>query len=220
MSAASNPNPDVAKALIDAGADVNARNIVNHTALMCAAERNENPDVVRLLINAGASVNAKNHFEDTPFTLAVLVNQNPDVAKVISEAGANANARVSIHENTIKTLVANYPREVVEEMCNICKMETVLTWVAAFNTNASAVKELIDMGSDVNAKDYDGKTALMWAAQYNKNPDVIKLLLEAGADATVRDNSWKMAIDYFEARKDKDTFFGTTSYWAMHDLLY
>ena len=59
LAASNNTNPDVAKALIAAGADVNARINLGWTALFWAATLNTNPDVVKVLLAAGADKNAR-----------------------------------------------------------------------------------------------------------------------------------------------------------------
>ena len=49
-----NQNPQVTKAFIDAGADVNARDkILGFTPLVLAAGWNQNPEVIKLLLGAG-----------------------------------------------------------------------------------------------------------------------------------------------------------------------
>ena len=49
------------------------------------------------------------------------------------------------------------------------------------NGNTEAVKQLLEAGTDVNAKNNLGDTPLMWAARYGRT-ETIKLLLEKGAD--------------------------------------
>ena len=49
------------------------------------------------------------------------------------------------------------------------------------------VRQLIQDGADVNAKDEDGWTPLMLAAAHNSNPEVLKVLIEAGADVNAKD---------------------------------
>lgn len=52
---------------------------------------------------------------------------------------------------------------------------------AAKAGNASAVRELLESGADVNQQDKNGWTALNWAAG-GKHLETVKLLLEHGAD--------------------------------------
>ena len=56
---------------------------------------------------------------------------------------------------------------------------------AAQAGDTRAVKDLIDRGTDVNAKNYWGHTALMLAARYGYT-EIVKLLLEYGADANIQ----------------------------------
>ena len=58
-AAAFNSNPDVVKALISAGAKVNAKDKDGWTPLRAAAIKNSNPDVVKALISAGAKAKDK-----------------------------------------------------------------------------------------------------------------------------------------------------------------
>ena len=44
------------------------------------------------------------------------------------------------------------------------------------------VRERINNGADVNAKDKNGRTGLWYAVRYNNDPEVIKALIAAGAD--------------------------------------
>ena len=47
---------------------------------------------------------------------------------------------------------------------------------------AAQVREALDAGADVNARDEFGATALMHAAGNNEGPEVVAVLLNAGAD--------------------------------------
>ena len=78
-----NSNPDVVKALISAGAKVNAKTKDGLTPLHLAAYNNSNPDVVKALISAGAKVNAQVIIEARQMhnENSTPTNSNPDVVK-------------------------------------------------------------------------------------------------------------------------------------------
>ena len=57
------------KALLEAGADVHARDKVGGTPLHWAAKHNENPAIVEALLDAGANHHAKTKGGQTPLDL-------------------------------------------------------------------------------------------------------------------------------------------------------
>jgi hypothetical protein len=74
--------------LIDAGADLNARDDNGWTPLMVAA-RSETPEIVTLLIEAGADVNAMNDNGYTPLWFANPgFGSTPEIIKILKAAGA------------------------------------------------------------------------------------------------------------------------------------
>lgn len=81
--AAEDYNIDIASMLVDAGADVNAKNKNGDTPLHYASE-NRCTGIVELLIKAGANVNAKNNYDDTPLHICEYANVKP-----LIEAGAD-----------------------------------------------------------------------------------------------------------------------------------
>jgi len=78
---------DVAEILLEAGANVNAKDdIRGKTALHCAA-RNRHMDVARLLLEAGADVNARDGNGWTALHRA-SVNGHTEIANLLREYGA------------------------------------------------------------------------------------------------------------------------------------
>lgn len=62
-------------------------------------------------------------------------------------------------------------------------------WTAVRNGEAATIKELLDKGTDVNAKNEIGISAL-WIAAGKDNQEVIELLIKHGADVNARDLIW------------------------------
>jgi len=87
FAAMGNSNHGVIIALIQAGADIEARdNKHGFTPLLRAAGVSPNPEVIRALINGGANVNASAG-EFSPLKLASM-NPNPEVITTLIAAGA------------------------------------------------------------------------------------------------------------------------------------
>ncbi len=79
---------NVIQPLLDAGANVNARDIRQMTPLMLSvASETQDVDVVRLLLKAGADVNAKSSFGETPLDWANKFG-NRQVIAALTAAGA------------------------------------------------------------------------------------------------------------------------------------
>ena len=66
---------------------------------------------------------------------------------------------------------------------------------AIMKGNLEMVKQLIEIGEDVNAKSL-GKTPAMYAARYNK-ADILSLLIEKGADLSVKSDQEKQTAEEF-----------------------
>ena len=65
---------EVIQTLVDAGADINARNNDGETPLHNAATTNT-PEVIQALLDTGADINARNNDGDTPLDLAIKKRQ-------------------------------------------------------------------------------------------------------------------------------------------------
>ena len=160
----------VVRALLEAGAEVDARargfdaySGVANTPLHYAA-RNPDPVVVATLLEVGADVNARGRDGATPLHYAAW-NRNPAAAQLLLEAGAEVNAGGS---NGI----------------------TPLHNAAAGNPNPAVFAVLLGAGADVHARGAYNRThspagrvtPLHNAAYGNSNPEIVAILVAAGAD--------------------------------------
>jgi ankyrin repeat protein len=148
---------DIVKALIDAGANLNARNCRNETALQLAID-NEKFDIAKILIIAGADVNKQDRFRLTALHHASK-RGNLSIMKMLIEAGADLNTQrfdglTALHQ-------------------------------AVYSKYLDGVKTLIEAGADLNAQNRYGQTALHVAAAEN-HIDIVKMLIEAGANPQIQ----------------------------------
>ena len=88
-----NPDSRILVALLDGGADVNAKDSAGDTPLHWAAAENSNVQVVRELISAGADVNACDRYGWSPLHTAAERSANPNVIRELLGAGAKRNKR-------------------------------------------------------------------------------------------------------------------------------
>ena len=173
--------PAVIAALIEAGADVNARNVDGMTPLMWTAHRVNNSKVSAALIEAGADASARCNEGNTALIWAEMGASSPEIITVLVNAGVDVNASNN----------DGY---------------TALIFAAGSNPNLQVTINLIKAGANVNASNNNGKTPLMWAARWNSNPEVTVTLLNHGADPKIKDNSGKTALDY---AKENENLFNT-----------
>ena len=82
MQASENGHAQVAKLLLDKGANVNVRDIGGETALICAS-RHGHVEIVRMLLDKGADVNVKALFGYTPLSVAGALSMNLAAVKEI-----------------------------------------------------------------------------------------------------------------------------------------
>src|SRR5579871_4113587 len=177
MYAAAYGSLDAMKLLISAGADVNAKNAFDATALMwCANDLAK----VRLLTGKGANVNARSKQGRTPLTIAASGDGNLEVVKLLVEKGATiaVQATSAAEKASGEAASSGFPASRKTESSPITD--------AADANDTAIVKYLIEKGADVNARNSAGDTPLILAASYG-NLELVKLLLAKGADVNAVD---------------------------------
>ena len=181
------------------GADVNATNKYNETALLVACQK-LNAEAINVLLNAradptisdyedytclhhggcskenlqamihhGADVNATNKNNITPLMHA-CENGDIDAINILLNAGADPNI-ADVHGYTAL-------HDAVEGFCS-----------------TESLRAIIDHGADVNARNNNSVTAIMIAC-YKGNTDAISVLLKAGADLNMTDGNGASCIHH------------------------
>ena len=201
------------KKLIDAGADINARNKDGSTALMLATCNGEDGETVcDLLLKAGAGINEKNNDGWTPLMWAAR-NSTLGVCKIMIGAGADIDARKK--DGSTSLMLATYNSERASAICDLLIMkgaeinvqnndgDTALIW-AIRNSTGEVCKKLIKAGATIDTTTPRGKQMLMQAA-CNAQTDVCEILINAGANVNEKGEDGVTALIFAAIAGNGDT---------------
>ncbi len=202
--AARHQQTEIARLLLDHGAEVNGVNRFQQTALywaMLSCDRALNMELIELLVERGADVNATDrNGNNMPIQLAFGWHRDPLPAlDLFLRNGAHVNA-VSGHGRTALDCAMIY---LGSPWNHVPRVELLLRYGAnvnpvrsgdrypspplcmvAFNGNVAVARLLIEAGADVNAIDRWG-TPLFHAASRGHDK-IVALLLAGGADPRVQ----------------------------------
>lgn len=200
MYAAMYGNAVFLKQLLARGADPNAHNDANATALLYAAHSLEK---TRVLVDAGADVNARSDDGRTPLLIASGIPGNLATVRLLLEHGAAVNptsrsfadatplrSAIEAPDYDIAKLLVDRGADMkaagflgLAEAAAVCpkcldliagafdrKTYSQALVIASANGEAAAIKLLLDRGADVNAADPNGRTALIFAAAADHAP--------------------------------------------------
>ena len=161
-----------ARAAMESGAEVNARNPLGQTPLILAAARPGGDPVVKFLLDAGADPN--------------IADKTPSLAPNGYFAGGNTAlieaARIR-DGKSLRLLLAGK----ADPNGRNAHGATALVY-AALAGNTENARTLLAARADVNARVDDGTTPLMVAIQRD-SLELVSLLLEKGADAATPDKA-------------------------------
>ena len=125
------------KALLDAGANVNATDDSGRTPLISAVQ-SHNLQAIKLLLERGAQVNLRDQVQGTALSWAAGFFGDAPTLNLLLSSGADVN---------------------VADTNGV----TPLIWAARFG-DVARVEELIESGADVAARDSEGRSALDYAS--------------------------------------------------------
>ena len=203
MWAAMENQKEIAAMLIEAGADVNAKNELQGNALRSAV-KNQHKEIVEMLIKASAIIDdhtilsyCKRGDDCNKEILEILTStKNERYHKKIvamiktkadlntkDEAGATMIMRATLHGQKENVRLLLNAKADVHEKNN--GGGTVLM-VAAMSGNLEIAAMLVNAGVDVNAKDDRGGTAISKTVDYDSQ-EILQLLIDAKANVNVED---------------------------------
>ena len=204
-------NKDVLQAVIDLGAEMNATNKHNCTALMLASKKGK-IDAMNVLLNAGANRAITDAYGDTWLHYAVCGDCSKDVLQAIIDQGAEVNATnkqnctalmLASNKGNINNinvlLKAGASRKIQDSGGN-----TWLHYAVWGECSTGVLQAIIDLGAEVNSTNKHNATALM-VASMKGNVDAIMVLLDAGANQAIEDadgNTWLHYAVHGDCSKD------------------
>ena len=188
--AVSNRNKEICKILIDAGADISARNKEGSTVLHVAVKEDDY-HLCEMLIFCGANVNATNRIGQSPIFLVEFASQRNILSLLLSHG---ADLELQDHLCTTPLGKFGFPA-LLDIICSCSSEESrplahvcggTLLHIAVKNRYRENVEALLCSYADVNARDKVGATPLHCAVSAFWS-EGCSLLLSRGADVNASD---------------------------------
>lgn len=153
-------NVEIAKLLIDAGADVNAVSNRDRGTPICIAVMEDKVEMVKFLLEKGADPNVRiGYYEETLLHFSVSnVSNGIEITKILLDSEMDINTVDKLGKTPLHALTLSiWTGPTVEIMANF----------------------LMEKGADRNLKDNNGMTALHYATQ-KKKTGLVKVLKNGG----------------------------------------
>jgi ankyrin repeat protein len=206
--------------MLKAGGDPDVRNDVGATALMWAID---DVDKVRQLLDRGADANATSDFGRTPLTQAAALAGSAPIVTLLLKAGAKGTPAAliaavaagdvavvrlllaaGVRDSGVATVAALRFRcreclEAIREVQQVPRLLDAILGVLppAGRGDPDALREAVERGGNVNAKDLRSRTVLMLAAiSETVTPETMQLLIDQGADVHVTTPEGRTALDF------------------------
>ena len=193
--------------LIKEGANVRDKDDCGNTALHLAVARNYSMEIIKPLIDKGLDVNAVNVYGETPLHSAMAKGNKRviNVIKLLFENGATGNVLDYSGNTPFHKLSFRFYNDRPDELINLIKLmvknkmninaqndKGISIFHKSLNVSFSQktkifFEELLRLGADINALDYNGNTSIHQAvASLSMNKELIKFLLEKKLDINAK----------------------------------
>jgi len=205
-----NGRPNITKLLIDAGAELDARDDQGQTPLHWALSLHK-PQQALVLLRAGADPNqAASSYQ----SIAGSVTQsyiNKQLPLSVVKAAVDAGMRFDQPENELLAVdmaLDYYMKKGDRRLLDLfvragldidSASEPPLNNFVIYNSPISVIKSLLTAGADINRQDDSGLTAIHWAMVYNR-PKIIDFLIDNHARTDLKTKDGLAAYAYLKKR--------------------
>jgi ankyrin repeat protein len=202
MRAVSCQRKDMARLLIELGADVNVQTS-GQTAL-CVALRGQFCSMARLLLQHGASVDSHIVYNALTALMVATTIGNRELVRLVIEAGANVNELVDGRTPLIVALVCRHDN-MIAQLCEAGadvnkaisdgRFTALQIAIAVARPNDDAIiRQLLACGANPNQFNSHAFTALHMAVERDK-ARAVALLVAYGADPNLKQQGGESALD-------------------------
>lgn len=201
------PSLSLLQLLLDHGADVNSRSLVNGQSAVFHAASASDPAFLKLFLDNGARVTDRDRFGVTPLHEAAAFQ--PATVNLLLDSGAPIDpkddegqtplywAAERGQEDVVRLLLACGADINAVDACGVSPLARACSQCSV-HVNLGMARLLVGRGADVNRCDAEGMTALHHAAREG-HAEIVVLLLRNGARPYDRDAGGDSPLDLAEA---------------------
>ncbi len=222
-------DPEIVRALLQAGAPAGERDEQGRTLLIGSAPRKNQAQIVKLLVQAGLDVKARDEDDSTVLQHAAFWGWTPSGIRALVRAGASVHAR---NRDGVTPLGAPWllsvkqaklcMRALVKAGANIdetnAKGETIIMQKLPF-FDVEGIEFLLSLGASLEARNKEGNTVLAHAISWSffHLVPMVKFLLSRGADLHARNLQGESILDLARQRKNPELVKFLVSTGAFDD---
>jgi len=183
----------IMRALLDAGADPNARRMRDNITSLLLAVRHSHQAAVRMLIERGADVHLQRHDGSTALHVACLESSYGIVMQILGK-GPSIDARMTSGLTPLFVACQGGRSNIIEELlergadpnARVPSSGATPIIMAIQSLNLDSVKMLVEYGAEIKGNDETDETVppLIMAVQLENLP-IVEYLVEHGADPNV-----------------------------------
>ncbi|XDD51890.1 ankyrin repeat domain-containing protein [Leptospira sp. WS92.C1] len=213
LSAAINGNLRLAKAALDQGASVNARDprqyFLGETPLHKVVLNND-VSFLRFLLSRGADPNLSDDRGETPLITAVYGLSLESLSVLIqAKADLNAETKSGLNAAIVASDLCSLPTLKILKKAGInfnrrTQKGLFAMFTAVRRCNSKLIQYLIDAGASIHSATNTGMTPLMYALKRG-NLEIVPFLLEQGSSVQAQDQSGNDAMYYLIRFSWRDT---------------